>query len=198
MLQPPLKGASRFVSRQPRDSGWFIVALASALLFCAPGCHLILPEVSPQPQVHNLFPQSSRVACTPLFNQNDKPALDGRRFSLGCFAELGATSDFQVVPLEVVEQAVISRAVERSRPGEARRPAGILGVDAVVVRSVTDDSPYKPPRCGLRVQWYTANSGFHEIPAGCGLRWGTPAAEFIPPPLVYEAETALARTPMAT
>jgi len=198
VLQPPLKGVSRFVSRQPRDSGWFIVALASALLFCAPGCHLILPEVSPQPQVHNLFPQLSRVAVAPLFNQNDEPTLDGRRFSLGCFAELRAIPDFEVVPLGVVERAVISRAVERSRAGEARGPAGILGVDAVVVGSVTDDSPYKPPRCGLRVEWYTANAGFYEILAGCGWPWGTPAAEFIPPPLVYEAETALARTPMAT
>jgi hypothetical protein len=178
--------------------GWFIVALASALLFCAPGCDLILPEVNPQPQVHNLFPEWSCVVVAPLFNQNDKPPLDGRRFSLACFAELQAISDFELVPLEVVERAIISGDVDRSRPGEVHRPASILGVGAVVVGSVTEDSPYKPPCCGLRVQWYTANSGFHEIPRDCGLRWATPAAEFISPPLVYGAETALARTPMAT
>jgi len=35
---------------------------------------------------------------------------------------------------------------------------------------VTDYTPYYPPRCGLRVEWYAANSGFHEIPPGYGLR----------------------------
>ena len=39
----------------------------------------------------------------------------------------------------------------------------------------------------------SANPGFHEIPAGYGLPWGTPDEEFIPAPLVFEAEMALAR-----
>ena len=44
-----------------------------------------------------------------------------------------------------------------------------MGVDAVVIGTVTDFTPYYPPRCGLRVEWYAANSGFHEIPPGYGL-----------------------------
>src|SRR6185312_7340932 len=72
------------------------------------------------------------------------------------------------------------------------------GVDAVVIGSVTDYSPYYPPRCGLRVEWYAANSGFHEIPPGYGLPWGTPKEEFIPAPLVFESEFALAKAQLAT
>ena len=45
----------------------------------------------------------------------------------------------------------------------------------------------------MRVEWYAANPGFHEIPAGYGLPWGTPDEEYIPAPLVFEAEMALAR-----
>jgi hypothetical protein len=38
----------------------------------------------------------------------------------------------------------------------------------------------------LGVDWYSANPGFHEIPPGYGLPWGTPEEEYIPAPLVFE------------
>jgi hypothetical protein len=50
----------------------------------------------------------------------------------------------------------------------------------------------------LRVEWYAANPGFHEIPPGYGLPWGTPDEEFIPAPLVFESEFALAKAQLAT
>src|SRR6185436_19652256 len=55
-----------------------------------------------------------------------------------------------------------------------------------------------PPRCGLQVEWYAANPCFHPIPAGYGLPWGTPEEEFIPAPLVFEAELALAKAQLRT
>ena len=162
------------------------------------GCHMLLPDVSHQPMVHNPFPQLSRVAVAPFFNQSDEPTVDGRKFALAYFAELQATPGFEVVPLGVVEEAILEHQVDLSDAGEARRLAQILDVDAVVVGSVTDYTPYYPPRCGLRVEWYAANPGFHEIPPGYGLPWGTPEEEFIPQPLVFEAEMALAKAQMAT
>ena len=67
-----------------------------------------------------------------------------------------------------------------------------------MIGSVTDYTPYYPPRCGLRVEWYAANAGFHEIPPGYGLPWGTPEEEYIPAPLVFESEMALAKAQLAT
>ena len=75
---------------------------------------------------------------------------------------------------------------------------GMMGVDAVLVGSVTEYSPYYPPRMGLAVDWYAANPGFHPIPAGYGLPWGTAEEEFIPSALVQEAEFALAREQLKT
>jgi hypothetical protein len=169
--------------------------LAGVMLAGSAGCHLW--EVSHQPLIHNPFPQLSRVAVAPFFNQSDEATVDGRKFALSYFAELQATPGYEVVPLGVVEEAILAHQVDLSDAGEARRLANILGVDAVVVGSVTDFSPYYPPRCGLRVEWYAANPGFHEIPPGYGLPFGTPQEEFIPQPLVFEAEFALAKAQMA-
>jgi hypothetical protein len=174
------------------------VMLAGMTLLATSGCHMILPDVGHQPVVHNPFPQLSRVAIAPFFNLSDEPTVDGRKFALSYFAELQAVPGFEVVPLGVVEEAIIEHQVDLSRPEEARRLARVLGVDAVAIGSVTDYSPYYPPRCGMRVEWYAANEGFHEIPPGYGLPWGTPEEEFIPAPLVFEAEMALARAQLAT
>src|SRR5262249_46271315 len=177
----------------------FIAAmLAGMVLVGAPGCGLILPDVSHEPVVHNPFPQLNKVAVAPFFNLSNEPTVDGRKFALAYFAELQAVPGFEVVPLGVVETAIIENRVNLANPGEARRLANILGVDAVVVGSVTDYTPYYPPRCGLHVEWYAANAGFHEIPPGYGLPWGTPEEEYIPAPLVFESEFALAKAQLKT
>ncbi len=163
-----------------------------------PGCNLLLPETSTMPVVRNPFPQLQRVAVAPFFNLSDEPTVDGRLFAQAYFAELQATHGFEVVPLGVVEEAMIAERIDLSDPSEARRLAQVLGVDVVVVGAVTDYDPYYPPRCGLRVEWYTANPGFHKIPAGYGLPWGTPDEEYIPSEVVYQAELELATAQMAT
>jgi hypothetical protein len=176
----------------------FRAALAAGGLLALSGCSMIFPDVSHQPVVHNPFPQLSRVAVAPFFNQSDEKTVDGRKFALAYFAELQAVPGFEVVPLGVVEEAILAHQIDLADAGGARKLAEVLGVDVVIIGAVTDYQPYYPPRCGLRVEWYAANPGFHEIPPGYGLPWGTPEEEFIPAPLVFEAEMALARAQMAT
>jgi hypothetical protein len=177
----------------------FVVALlAAAALVSATGCSMIIPEIAHQPVIHNPFPQLSKVAIVPFFNQSDEPTVDGREFALAYFAELQNVPGFEVVPVGVVEEAILDEQIDVSNPEGIRRLANVLDVDAVVVGSVTDYSPYYPPRCGMRVEWYAANAGFHEIPAGYGLPWGTPDEEYIPAPLVFEAEMALAKAQLDT
>lgn len=172
--------------------------LVAGIALGTSGCRLIIPDISHQPVIHNPFPQLSKVAIVPFFNQSDEPTVDGREFALAYFAELQAVPGFEVVPLGVVEEAIQDEQIDLSNPAGVRRLANVLEVDAVVVGAVTDYTPYYPPRCGLRVEWYARNPGFHEIPAGYGLPWGTPDEEFIPAPLVFEAELALAKAQLAT
>lgn len=173
-----------------------LIMILSAGLLASGGCSLIVPTSAYKPVIRNPFPQLSRVAVAPFANQSDEPTVDGRQVAMAYFAELQATPGFEVVPLGVVEEAIIEHRIDLSGPNEARRLAQILEVDAVVIGAVTDFSEYYPPRLGLRVEWYAANPGFHPIPAGYGLPWDTPEEEFIPDSLVYESQMALARQQM--
>jgi hypothetical protein len=173
----------------------FVAILIGASLCGASGCSLI-PEVVHQPVVHNPFPQLTRVGVAPFFNLSAEPGVDGRQFALCYFNELQSIPGFEVISMGVVEQAIRQYHLEMTNAGDARRLAEILGVDAVVIGAVTDYSPYYPPRCGLAVEWYAANPCYHPIPSGYGLPWGTPEEEYIPAPLVFEAEMELARAQM--
>ncbi len=85
-----------------------------------------------------------------------------------------------------------------SSAAEIRQLAVALELDAIVVGAVTDYSPYYPPRMSMHVDWYAANPGFHPIPAGYGLPWGSPEEEDIPQSLVQAAEFELARKQLDT
>ena len=155
------------------------------------GCNL-LPDIAHQPTLHNPFPQLSKVAVAPFFNQSAEATLDGRRVALAYFGELQEVPGFEVVPVDVTERAIQDHHLAMRGPADARLLAQILNVDAVVVGAVTDYSPYYPQRMGMQVEWYAANPNFHPIPPGYGLPWGTPEERNIPAPLVFEAEMALA------
>jgi hypothetical protein len=161
------------------------------------GCSL-LPEISHQPTLHNPFPQLSKVAVAPFFNLSSEPTVDGRQFARAYYNELQLVPGFEVVPTGVVERAMQDHRIALTGPQDARRLAQMLGVDAVVIGAITDYSPYYPPRCAMQIEWYAANPGFHPIPPGYGLPWGTPEEKDIPASLVFEAEFALAKEQLKT
>jgi hypothetical protein len=168
-----------------------------ACLALSGGCGL-MPQAISQPTVHNPFPQLSRVAVAPFFNLSEEPTLNGKAVAVSYFNELQTVQGFEVVPVGVVEEAMRRTKNQLTGPADARRLAQILQVDALIIGSITEFSPYYPPRCGLQVNWYSANPGFHPIPPGYGLPWGTNEEQDIPGALVFEAEFALAKEQMKT
>ncbi len=169
-----------------------------AILLCVLGGCAIAPRPARQAEVHNPFPQLSKVAVAPFFNSSSERTVDGRRVALAYFNELQATPGFEVIPMGVVEAAMQQHHIELAGPEDARRLAQLLQVDAVVIGAITDYSIYYPPRCGLQVEWYAANPCYHPIPPGYGLPWGTTDEEYIPDRLVFEAEMALAKEQLKT
>jgi len=172
--------------------------LLPLLLLQMCGCAL-LPDVTHQPQFHNPFPQLTKVAVVPFANQTEEPTVNGRMVASHYRNELQKIPGFEVMPLGVVEARLAAwRQTNFDEAVDFQMLARMLEVDAVVIGAVTDFSEYYPPRMGVSVNWYAANPSFHPIPPGYGLPWGTSEEEYIPDPLVLQAEHALARKQLDT
>lgn len=169
------------------------LALASWVCGCA-----AFPDRLVEPTYHNPFPQLHKVAVLPFYNQSHEPTVDGDFVAETYFSELQSIPGFEVMPVGVAKRYVQALGFEPRSGEDFQRLARLMNMDAVLIGSITDYSPYYPPRMGLAVDWYAANPGFHPVPAGYGLPWGTPAEEYIPSELVQEAEFALAREQLKT
>ncbi|MDP1562619.1 MAG: hypothetical protein Q8M16_14675 [Pirellulaceae bacterium] len=175
---------------------WFF-ALAFVLLLCQSGCTLF-PQRLDRPEVHNPFPQLRKIAVVPFFNQSDFPRINGAEVASAYRHQLQQIRGFEVLPIGVVDNYLSKRPIPIDQAPDFQQMARDLGVDAVVVGSITDFDAYYPPRMGLAVRWYAANSGFHPIPPGYGLPWGTAEEEYIPEDLRFDAEFALAAEQLKT
>lgn len=172
------------------------------MLAAAPGCNLV-PDLKHKPQYHNPFPQITKVAVLPFRNQSQEPTLSGSRVSMAYYNELQSIRGFEVIPCGVVENQLAYFETNVLRhpimsPVDFQQFAKHLGVDAVLQGAVTDFDPYYPPRMTMKVNWYAANPGFHPIPVGYGLPWGTKAEKKIPEWIRLESERALAAEQLKT
>ncbi|MBM4001158.1 MAG: hypothetical protein FJ297_16760 [Planctomycetes bacterium] len=161
------------------------------------GCAAI-PTKLCQPSYHNPFPQLHRVAILPFFNLSENPHVDGERVALLYFEEMQAIPGFEILPVGVTQRKVEDLGVDLTEGTDYQELARRLNVDVLLIGAVTDFHPYYPPRMGLTVRWYAANPGFHPIPPGYGLPWGTSREEYIPKSFAWEAEFALAREQLET
>jgi len=183
-------------SRLPASIGFAIGLLLASI----GGCGLV-PSIKHNPSIHNPLPQLKRIAVLPFFNQSSEPTVDGEAVAEAYYAELQAIPGFEVLPIGVTRNIYVqySQAFGEPTSGpEFQRLAQMIGVDAIVVGSVTDFDAYYPPRMAMTTNWYAANPGFHPIPPGYGLPWGTKAEKHIPRRIKQEAEFELARQQLAT
>lgn len=173
------------VSRRVVQLGWLCVLLSVC------GCSL-LPDIRRKPQFINPFPQLETVAVLPFVNQSEEPTLSGERVALAYLNELQAIRGFEVLPLGVVKVKLAEFGRPLSCGEDFQAFAQFIGVDAVLIGSITDYDAYYPPRMGMKVSWYAANPGFHPVEVGYGLPWGTKEEKKIPQWIHYEAQRALA------
>lgn len=185
------------VGRQPLPYHQLAYILACMCLLALSGCSLF-PDVRHKPQYSNPFPQLTRIAILPFYNQSDEPTLSGRLVSTAYYNEMQSIPGFEVLPLGVVENALEAFGREPQMGSDFQEFARFLGVDAVLVGSITDYSAYYPPRLTLRTNWYAANPNFHPIPVGYGLPWGTSKEKKIPSWIKLEAERELAKKQLET
>ena len=168
-----------------------VPALAGFCVLALSGCSLV-PDVRQKPQLINPFPQIQRVAVLPFINQSEEPTLSGERVAMAYANEIQSIRGFEVLPLGAVKIKLAEFNQPLARGEDFQAFARFLGVDAVVLGSVTDFTSYYPPRMSMKVNWYAGNPGFHPIHPGYGLPWGTSEEKRIPRWVHYEAQRALA------
>ncbi len=161
------------------------------------GCSMI-PDVKHKPQFINPFPQLRTLAVLPFANQSEDATLSGERVALAYMNELQSVRGFEVLPLGAIKQRMAVYQGPLASGEDFQAFAQSLGVDAVIVGSVTDYDAFYPPRMSLKVSWYAANSGYHPIEVGYGLPWGTKEEKKIPTWVQYEAQRALAAEQLKT
>ncbi len=174
-----------------------LVCSIFCLLAATSGCTL-LHGVGHQPQYHNPFPQLASVAVLPFYNQSAEPTVNQDEVALAYYNELQQIPGFEVMPVGVAKQLTLASGIDPQTPEDFQKLAQYLGVDAIIVGSVTDFSPYYPPRMSLAVNWYAANPCFHPIPPGYGLPWGTEDESRLSDSQVFDAEFALAQEQLKT
>ncbi len=173
-----------------------LLGLVFGLAFAC-GCSL-LPDIRNKPQYNNPFPQLQTVAVLPFFNQSQEPTLSSERVTLAYIDELQAIPGFEVMPYGVVKNAIAEYKQPLSSGEDFQAFARCLGVDAILVGSVVDYTPYYPPRMTMKVNWYAANPAFHPVLPGYGLPWGTKDEKKIPRWVQLEAQRALAKAQLQT
>jgi len=178
-----------------RRCAW-LVALAGLICSFA-GCAFI-PDVRRKPQLINPFPQITTVAILPFFNQSQEPTLSGQRVAEAYMHELQSVRGFQVLPIGVVQGKVMEFNRPLTTGQDFQALAQFMGVDAVMVGSITDYQAYYPPRMTMKVSWYAANPGFHPVLPGYGLPWGTKREKDIPRWVHLEAQRSLATEQLKT
>ncbi len=176
------------------------LTLFTTIALLCTGC-VLAPDKRLREAVHNPFPQLKRVAVLPFYNQSSAPTVNTDQVAESYYAALQAVPGFEVLPVGVAKSQWLNYSRMYGEPREGadfQRLAQYMGVEAVVVGSVTDFDAYYPPRIAMTTHWYAANPGFHPIPAGYGLPWGTDAEKQIPHRIAQEAEFELARSQLST
>jgi len=127
-----------------------LAALCVCLFFS--GCIVL------EPRAENPFPNMNSIAVVPFFNQSAMPGEVndlGRTFGRAYAIELQKIPGYDVLPLGVVETAIIENDLQFQDERDVLELARILKVDAVVVGTITTYDPWYPPKVGMKVNWYS-------------------------------------------
>lgn len=95
-------------------------------------------------------------AVVPLANETGVSFADSDMISDALVAKIDEVRGLACLPLNrtiAAMRAANLRAV--TSPAQARALAGLLGVDGIVVGSITDYDPYNPPKVGLKLALFS-------------------------------------------
>ncbi len=128
-----------------------LLLIATALLIG--GCSLL--EGRGADPLHSPYLTRRVWAVAPLRNESGSLQADGQSLADDLVGHLENASNLDVLPVNRVLAAMEALDIaEVSTPAEAKQLLRALGVDGLVVGTITAYDPYDPPKLGLAVELY--------------------------------------------
>lgn len=149
--------------RARRCAGPALAALAACLgAGCLNARHDVLRPPAPVVAPYDASLGDVLIAVAPLANESGTSAVD----ALGVSDKLAAAAEqvegVRCVPVNRTLAAMESLGIRSVRdPGDARRLATAMGVDGVVVGTITAYDPYDPPTLGLALALFARTGAMH-------------------------------------
>ena len=149
-------------------------------------------------QIHHPFSQVQCVAILPFYNQSNNPTVDAEVVAQTYDAALQAILGFEVLPVGVTDAQWLVYSQQHGEPvtGEHfQELAEQMGVEALVVGSVTDFDVYYP----LRMRCPSADMQRIKVcpPNGERLSWDAQQEDDIPARIVRDKQFDLARSQLS-
>lgn len=113
------------------------------------------------------FPEKWTLAVVPFTNLSGSDALDTDAVTDEFYTELqqiGDDSGIQVIPYNRVLSAMHRLQIEKLNESDVTALAETLGVDAIIVGTISRYDPYPPPLVGMIVQLYDRKD-FRALPS---------------------------------
>jgi len=134
-----------------------LVALCLGLTLGPAGCvqreRLLVPSTTTAP--YDTSRGEPLLAVVPLRNESGTTAVDPLEISDKVVAAASQVLGVRTVPLNRTLAAMRALGLsDLASPAEARQLATQMGVDAIIVGSITAYDPYNPPKLGLALALY--------------------------------------------
>lgn len=132
------------------------VMLTALGLLLVAGCTLLRP---PPSELRSPYATRRALAVTPLRNESGSAYADGLRMADLLTQQIDAAANLDAVPVNRVLAAMEQRGIVEVRdPRTAQTLMQALGVDGLIVGSLTAYDPYDPPMAGVAIELYTSQA----------------------------------------
>lgn len=132
-----------------------MLILLSAVLIGTPGLLWGCQKPQRLDTVIAPYPTRQVFAVAPLRNESGSAFADGARLADKITQDLALTRGIDVLPVNRVYAAMDALGIDRiASKGDAIRLRQTLGVDGLVVGTITAYDPYTPPKLGLNLELY--------------------------------------------
>jgi len=149
----------------PRAAGRAIlVALLLAALMLSAGCNkpdLTAPDVLVAP--YNAVNGDILWAVAPLANESGVSIVDPGMVADQIIAKIDEVRGISCLPLNRTLAAMRAKGMQGvNSPQDARQLCELLGVDGLIVGTITAYDPYDPPKLGFKLALFARNPGVQQ------------------------------------